>query len=122
MINPIVPTSPELLIDAQDTAADATAQGILLLLGQCSQVTVVLQSDDTTSGGTIVIEEAYYTPTDKPYTGTWSQIGSTINASAFTGGAQQVIHIVGYSIWALRVRIATDITGGGSISCWAWGN
>lgn len=122
MINPVVPTSPQLLIDAQDTAADATAKGILLLKGQCSQVTIVLQSTGTTSGGTVVIEEAYYTPEDVPYTGTWSQIGSTVNASSFTGGAQLVLHVIGYSVWALRVRIATDITGGGSVSAWAWGN
>lgn len=122
MINPVVPTTPQQLFSLQTTASATTANGILYLEGRCSSITVVLQSTGTTSGGTIQIEEAYYTPQDQPYSGTWSALGSAINASAFTGGAQKITHIVDTSAWAVRVRIATDITGGGSVSCVAWGN
>lgn len=96
--------------------------GILLVRGQCERVTVVLQSNGTTSGGAVTIEEAYYDPNGPVYSGTWSAIGSAINASSFTGGAQSIVHIIGYSVWALRVRISDTITGGGSVTVVAWGN
>lgn len=96
--------------------------GIIIPRGLCARLTVVLQSNGTTSGGTLQIEEAYFDPnTDGTYTGTWSAVGAVINASSFTGGAQSVVHVVG-SFWAVRCRIATTITGGGTVSVWAWGN
>lgn len=68
----------------------------------------------TTSGGTILIEEADWADTTPPYSGTWSQIAS-ISASTFTGGAQLAYH-VGDSAYAyVRVRISSAITGGGTI-------
>lgn len=75
-------------------------------------VIVTLTSIGTTSGGTLKIEES-----DQPnYLGTWSQIGATINASAFTGGAKQCVHIrMGAGQW-IAVSIATDITGGGTVT------
>jgi len=80
-------------------------------------VAITFTSEGTTSGGTLVIEES----DQNPYTGTWSQIGSTINASAFTGGAKQVYHIrMGAGGW-FRVRIATTITGGGTVTVTASG-
>lgn len=104
------------------TAQTATTEsGILFLGGQCERVTVILQSTGTTSGGTVTIEEAYYTPQETPYTGTWSIIGTAINASSFTGTAQLATHLAG-SYWAIRVRISGTITGGGSVSAWAWAN
>ena len=113
------PGSPQLL----QAAATATGDGgILLLRGQCGRVTIALQSVGTTSGGTVQIEEAYYDPDGPVYAGTWSALGTAIAASSFTGGAQTVVHIQDYSIWALRVRVATTITGGGSVTVWAWGN
>jgi hypothetical protein len=82
-----------------------------------------MQSAGTTSGGTVTVEEAYYDPLkgDPAYAGTWSTIGSAINASSFTGGAQLGFHVLG-SFWAIRVRVSSDITGGGTIAVWAWGN
>lgn len=121
--NSLTPGSPlTMLAVATATATPAT---ILLLRGQSQQITIVLESVGTTSGGTLQIEEAYFpeTATDGPlYAGTWSPLGAAIAASSFTGGAQQVVHIVGYSCWAVRVRIATPITGGGTVSAYGWGN
>lgn len=80
-------------------------------------IAVTFTSAGTTSGGTLKIEES-----DQPtYTGTWSQIGATINASAFSGTAKQVYHIrVGAGGW-FRVAIATTITGGGTVTVTASG-
>ena len=83
------------VIPCQDTARD---------------VAITFTSEGTTSGGTLVIEESDL----NPYTGTWSQIGTTVNASAFTGGVKQVYHIRLGAGMFLRVRIATTITGGGT--------
>jgi len=71
---------------------------------------VCIKGVGTTSGGTISIEEA----SDPDYTGDWSVI-QAVNASDVTSDAQKVIHIVGL-IRAIRARVSSDITGGGSIS------
>lgn len=62
------------------------------------------------SSGAVVIEEAL----DPDYAGTWSLL-NTIVASGFTGGAEQVIHILG-NIGAIRARVTTNIGGGGTMS------
>ena len=111
------PTQPFAFLDTQTAT---TASGILLLRGECERFTVVLQSTGTTSGGTVIIEEAYYDPNGPVYSGTWSQLQS-VNASSFTGGTQIAYHFVG-SFWAVRVRPGTTITGGGSVSAFGWGN
>ena len=36
-------------------------------------------------------------------------------------GAQIIVHVQG-SVWALRTRVSSDITGGGSVTTWAYGN
>lgn len=113
------PSLPQQLLNLE---TETTSSGILLLRGQCERLTIVLQSTGTTSGGTIQFEEAYYDPNGLIYAGTWSALATAVSASSFTGGAQLVTHVINYSVWALRVRIATQITGGGSVSCWAWGN
>ena len=112
----LIPADAVLVLDTVTTGS-----GILMIKGQCARLTVVLESTGTTSGGAVTIEEAYYDPNDDPYAGTWSAIGTAINASAFTGGAQLVTHALG-SFWAVRIRVSSNITGGGTIKCWAWGN
>lgn len=102
------------------SAATSGNGGVMYFAGQVARATVILQSSGTTSGGAISIEEAYYDPANGVYGGTWSVIQS-VNASTFTGGAQVVVHITG-SVWAIRARISSNITGGGSISAWAYGN
>jgi hypothetical protein len=117
----LTPTAPMAL---QTTATSATGGngGILYLRGNCERLTVVFQSTGTTSGGTILLEEAYYDLDhgDPVYAGTWSLL-ATVSASTVSGTAQQTQHFAG-SFYAVRARISADITGGGSISVWAWGN
>lgn len=78
-------------------------------------ISIYLRSIGVTSGGTILIEEADYTETTQPYSGTWSQV-ATIAASTFSAGAQMASHIADAAYGFLRVRISSDITGGGSIT------
>lgn len=109
------------IVELQNAATTGNGN-ILINRGLNARLTVVFQSTGTTSGGTLIIEEAYYDPNSEPtYAGTWSQIAS-VSASAFTGGAQQVYHVTQASCFALRVRISSTITGGGTVSVWAWGN
>lgn len=108
---------PEVLIGPLATSGS----GILYIGGLCERVTIVLQSVGTTSGGVVTLEEAYYPVQDTPYTGTWAKL-QDINASDFTGGQQEIVHIVNYSIWAVRARISSAITGGGSVTVTAWAN
>jgi hypothetical protein len=74
------------------------------------ELVFTLESVGTTSGGTIVIEEAQRSN----YSGTWSQIASTA-ASTFSGTAQLAIHIAQNRFVFVRARISSDITGGGSV-------
>lgn len=79
--------------------------------GASKDIAITFTSEGTTSGGTLKINES----DQNPYTGTWSQIGPTINASAFSGTAKQVYHIrMGAGGW-FNVEIATTITGGGTV-------
>lgn len=82
--------------------------------GDYGILALVFESVGTTSGGTLKIEEAVCRK-GKIYTGTWSQIGADISASDFTGTAQKVVHITNSAYPRLRVRITSDITGGGNV-------
>ena len=111
---------PQTLFSGQ---TETTATGVMLLHGRSARVTVAVIGVGTLSTGVVTIEEAYYTGDDpaSAYTGTWSPI-TTVTASTLTGGAQTIVHITG-SVWALRARISTTVTGsGGSVSCVAWSN
>jgi hypothetical protein len=80
-------------------------------------LTVYFQSIGTTSGGTVVIEEASWNPTIEasPYAGTWSQI-TAVNASTFSGGAQLAYRVASpTTIHFIRARVSSNITGGGSV-------
>jgi hypothetical protein len=72
------------------------------------------RSIGTTSGGTLLIEEADWGDQEKDFAGTWSTI-STVLANSFTGGAQLAVHIADCSYGYVRVRISSPITGGGSV-------
>lgn len=75
-----------------------------------------LTSIGTTSGGTVILEEAdWATDSEKPYEGTWSQIAS-IAASSFTGGATAAYHYGPNCYGRVRARISSAITGGGTIT------
>lgn len=75
---------------------------------------VYLTSLGTTSGGTVLIEEADWGPNTNQYEGTWSQVQS-IAASTFTGNQTVAVHIAPCAYGFMRVRISSPITGGGSI-------
>jgi hypothetical protein len=72
-------------------------------------VTFWFTSEGTTSGGTILLEEADLAS----YTGTWSLL-ATQAASGFTGGAKLAVHIRLGSGAFVRARISSAITGGGT--------
>ena len=79
------------------------------------EVAIYFQSTGTTSGGTLLIEEADYDPNQEPvYGGTWSQLAS-VAASSFTGGAQVAYHVSPNAYGFVRVRISSTITGGGTV-------
>lgn len=87
-------------------------------------VCVYLTSFGTTSGGTIAIEEAApedvsvnlgNAPVFGAAVGNYSLI-TTINASDFTGTKQEAVHLQSRAYYFVRARIATAITGGGSVS------
>lgn len=79
-------------------------------------VSVYLRSIGTTSGGTVIVEEADWGEFEAPYSGTWFQLAS-VSASSFTGGAQSVWRqTVDSAFGFIRVRISSAITGGGSIT------
>lgn len=76
-------------------------------------LTVIGESVGTTSGGTILIEEARLNA-QGVYEGTWSTVQS-MTANDFTGGAQKAYHLPNAAYGALRARISSDITGGGKV-------
>lgn len=77
-------------------------------------IVIVLRSVGTTSGGTVLIEEADWGPFEPVYSGLWSQVAS-VSASAFSGTAQSFQHIIDSAFGWVRVRISSAITGGGTI-------
>lgn len=114
-----VAPSRELLLGTEN--ADGSVAGVLIgqsvPLDRSVQgiIGFFMRSLGTTSGGTIVIEEADWGPGEAPYSGTWSAI-QTIAASTFSGGAQLAVHITDSAYGWVRVRISSPITGGGTIT------
>jgi len=91
-------------------ASTTTGNGTAVVPGpRVKNHSVYIMGSGTTSGGAISIEEA----TDPAYAGTWSVIQS-VNASTVTGTAQSVVHFTA-SCRAIRARVSSNITGGGSI-------
>lgn len=72
------------------------------------------RSVGTTSGGTLLVEEADWDEQEQVYSGTWS-VMTTISASSFTGGAQLAYHPSDSAYGWVRVRISSAITGGGTV-------
>lgn len=99
------------------TGVTATQASIWVDVTAFREVAFILTSIGTTSGGTILLEEADWDPTkDSPYSGTWSQMASVL-ANSFTGGQQTIQHFSPNVYAYVRVRISGTIIGGGSI--WA---
>ena len=93
----------------------ATGYGVFFPHGR-DEIALYLGSIGTTTGGTILVEEADYDPTVDPiYAGTWSLI-QTIDPNDFTGTKQKVYHISPNAYSAVRVRISSAITGTGTVT------
>lgn len=86
------------------------------------KIAVYFQSVGTTSGGTLLIEEACWDPNQDPIysSGTWSQVASQA-ASGFTGTVQLGYHLTVAAYAFLRIRISSAITGGGTVIVWVVG-
>ncbi len=110
----LAPTRIKLLTNAI-TAATQGISAPVNVEGR-DELVFYFSSTSTTSSGTFKIEEGDFDPADGVYSGTWSQIGSDVLASAFTGGAQQAVHISPNAYGWVRVRQTVNVGGGGSVS------
>lgn len=108
-----MPFVDQLLLDAK--TATTTVFPVYDFKG-CLQVTFYVRSNGTTSGGTLVLETAL----TKDYAGTWAPLATTINASASSADKTLITQVLGPLRW-VRARIATTITGGGTLSVEAVG-
>ena len=81
-------------------------------------VAINIEGSGTISAGTLVIEEAWFNAAQaNTYSGTWSQIESSIDLTAVSGGEQQIVHLPSPNAYAnVRVRLTATVTGGGSVS------
>lgn len=95
-------------IESNRTGLIAEGDSVKLVVNT-ERVTVYLCGSGTVSGGTVVVEEAH----DDAYTGTWSEI-ETVTASNLNGAALAV-HVDGF-VGAVRARVSSAITGGGSVT------
>lgn len=114
----LVTSSRVLLLGVENADGSVTGvtsgQSVPLNRENDGVIVIALRSIGTTSGGTVIIEEADWGPLEQVYSGTWSQIAS-ITAASFSGGAQLLTHILDSAFGWVRVRISSPITGGGSI-------
>lgn len=85
---------------------------------QYPYVTAFVTGTGTIASGLVSFEEADYDPAASPYTGTWSDLGSSydVTASGLTGGATQAVHFPVAKFRFVRPFIETAIGGGGSVS------
>lgn len=77
--------------------------------GISGEYTLSVEPTGTVSGGEVQFESAPY----DSYGGTWSAVGSAMTPSTSTLVTQQVTG----RYRAMRARITSDITGGGSVTC-----
>lgn len=98
-------------------SADET-RGLIFDATQFPYVTAYVVSTGTTSSGVVSFEEADYPEKDIPYTGTWSDLGSSydVTVSAISGGGQEAVHFPVSKFRYVRPFIETAIGGGGSIA------
>jgi hypothetical protein len=98
-------------IDDETTSQGVDVQGL-------SNLAFYLIGNGITSGGAITYEESTDDPahSDTPYSGTWSPIGSAVNASDVSQDKTKATHLTVGAYHRVRARISDAITGGGSIS------
>lgn len=106
--------------DGGSTLTGVTTGTSVYFSGAGRDITLYLGSIGTTSGGAVTIEEAGWSTDEHPYSGTWSAI-AVINASTFTGTAQVAYHLSSPTPYQyVRVRVSSNITGGGTIYVWMY--
>lgn len=100
----------------QQTADELASEAIDV--SELTNLTMYLIGHGVTSGGAVTFEEATDDPTTSNgiFGGTWSGIGSAVNASDVDGGKQKATHLTVGAYSRVRARISTAISGGGSIS------
>lgn len=93
-----------------------TGVSLPVLVADYPYISIFYSSTGTTSGGAVVFEEADFSPEDSDpiYGGTWSAI-ETRNASTFSGTIALAYHASPAAYAWVRVRVSSDITGGGTI-------
>lgn len=109
-------SSPALIQLLGVVNADGTVTGVTagtsqpIEVGANDELAFYFESSGTTSGGTVLIEEA----SRRNYSGTWSQVQS-VSASDFTGTVQKAYHFSPNAYGWVRVRVSSTITGGGTV-------
>ena len=103
-------------VDAQGNVQGVTAVQASIPVDRSTYIynTIIIRGNGTLSGGTILIEEADWMPSELPYSGGWSAL-QTVAANTLTGGNQVAIHFAASAYAYLRARISAPIAGGGSV-------
>ncbi len=100
------------------TVLSAATTGTSLIVpchAHVSNLTVMIIGTGTITAGGLRIEECYSDP-DGSFGGTWSDlVGSEVDLTQISAGKQIGYHFGG-TFWDVRVRVSTNVTGGGSIT------
>lgn len=101
----------------QQTADETTSQPVDVS-GFSSIVFYLMGQGGTISSGSITYEEATTDPahSEQTYGGTWSIIGTAVNATDVTGDKSKATHPARGAYHVVRARIDTAIGGGGNVS------
>ncbi len=103
---------------AMSAVTDDETRGSYLDASHLPYLTAYVSGTGTISGGTVSFEEADWAPDALPYSGTWSDLGSTydVTASNLSGGKQIAVHFPVGKYHFIRPFIEAAIAGGGSVS------
>lgn len=113
----MVLNTKRVVLFTQQTADETTSQPVDV--SGFSSVVMYLIGTGTLDSGSITYEEATTDPThsEQTYSGTWSIIGSAVNANDVTGGKIKATHFARGAYHLVRARIDTVIAGaGGSVT------
>jgi hypothetical protein len=91
-------------------AATAPSAGVAIAFNDCRQVNWLIQGSGAIDGGTVIVESAH----SQDYSGTWNLLDS-VEAATLNGGALYGNTFPMPPGGFVRIRIDTEITGGGNI-------
>lgn len=92
-------------------AATLTTVSSTFSAGGLRKIVIYLDGTGTINAGVITVEEAH----DDAYAGTWSLIDDT-NATDLSAGKEVAVHLPEAGYGYVRVRISTEVGGGGSVT------